>query len=308
MSEAEKSASPPPENRRKRGGARVVYRFAVLALVFAPIAFAFWASRKSQPHYQGRSLTAWLDELSSGQFEDRARATNAIRAIGTNALPVLLALLREEDSLPASRFIDFLRRQSFLRLGLRHPSERYGQVALGFRVLGPLAAPAGPELERILTNGPARISAAFCLATIGPDNLPIFLRGLDSLDPDTLMGSIAAIAELHKAAQPAAPKLLRLAQARDPRVRRLALFTLGNIGPDPSNAVPLFISCLRDGDSRVRVQAAHALGVLGPRARSATPALLPLLSDPLLEVRSEAAEALRVIEPEAARRAAEKAE
>ena len=65
--------------------------------------------RSKEPSYQGRSLTDWLNDYARTQYandpepwiplwteEDKAvrtRSENAIRKIGTNALPVLLKMV-----------------------------------------------------------------------------------------------------------------------------------------------------------------------------------------------------------------------
>ena len=43
-------------------------------------------AKPGEPYYQGHSLSHWLNEAASGSEE----AQTAVRAIGTNAIPVLV--------------------------------------------------------------------------------------------------------------------------------------------------------------------------------------------------------------------------
>jgi hypothetical protein len=65
------------------------------------------------------------------------------------------------------------------------------------------------------------------------------------------------------------------AALRDPdaRLRKKAVFTLGNIGPSDPAALPALIGALRDADAGVRCEAILALLKCGPHAKEAIPAL-----------------------------------
>jgi len=59
---------------------------AVVAVTFIAGAFLLLMAR-SEPSYGGRSLSYWLNEARVNRSE---QATNAIRALGTNAWPFLV--------------------------------------------------------------------------------------------------------------------------------------------------------------------------------------------------------------------------
>ena len=102
-------------------------------------------------------------------------------------------------------------------------------------------------------------------------------------------------------AQPAdlVARLITGLKNRDAMVRRVAVVTLGGIGPEAKEAIPALIAALKDDDPWVRRTAAGALGGIGPEAKEAIPALIAALKDGDPGVRRTAAEALGAISPAA---------
>ena len=82
-------------------------------------------------------------------------------------------------------------------------------------------------------------------------------------------------------AQPAdlVARLITDLKNRDAMVRRVAVVTLGGIGPRAKEAIPALIAALKDDDPGVRQTAAGALGGIGPEAKEAIPALISALKD-----------------------------
>ena len=92
-------------------------------------------------------------------------------------------------------------------------------------------------------------------------------------------------------------RLIRELQDTDSDVRSIAAVTLGEIGPEAEDAVPILIKLLQDQDAEgfVRANAATALGKIGEGASKAVPALINALRDQDKYVRKDAAEALEKI-------------
>src|SRR5437899_940581 len=69
-------------------------------VLLAVVAFAaFFALRPREPVYQGKRLSEWLADLNcAGRGQINQEAENAIRQIGTNALPFLVTDLCTLDS------------------------------------------------------------------------------------------------------------------------------------------------------------------------------------------------------------------
>jgi hypothetical protein len=65
-----------------------------VALALILIAVALLSSRTTEPPFQGKGLGAWLIEImNAGSDREAEPAKNAVRQIGTNAVPYLLQRL-----------------------------------------------------------------------------------------------------------------------------------------------------------------------------------------------------------------------
>jgi hypothetical protein len=128
----------------------------LLVAIGSAVATCARAADLIEPECRGYPLSYWLEHyLTRATPEDRAVAEEAgvaIKEIGTNALPCLIEWLRHK------------------------PSTMNGPGAnVGFKVLGPAAAPAIPELEQMAndpSNRPASFRALLALEAIGPAALP----------------------------------------------------------------------------------------------------------------------------------------
>ena len=79
----------------------------------------------------------------------------------------------------------------------------------------------------------------------------------------------------------------------DAKVRKRAVFKLGNVGPADAAALPALVGALHDGDARVRAEAILALMKCGPGARESVPALSDMQQrDRDAHVRAHAGKAL----------------
>src|SRR2546430_3108243 len=70
-----------------------------VAAVTVAIGIARWWTHESGPSYEGESLTDWLTNP-----EERPDAPDAVRQMGTNALPTLLTWIQYEPSPWRGRF------------------------------------------------------------------------------------------------------------------------------------------------------------------------------------------------------------
>src|SRR5713226_5462706 len=99
---------------------------------------AFYMLRPREPVYQGKRLSAWLQELDYRKPEKiRLQAEDAFRHFGTNAVLPLLTIFRSEDSKLQWRLRRFF--ESTLGGPFPFPSsfERQQQAASAFQALGP---------------------------------------------------------------------------------------------------------------------------------------------------------------------------
>jgi HEAT repeat protein len=76
---------------------------------------------------------------------------------------------------------------------------------------------------------------------------------------------------------PQLPTMKKALGYSDPKLRSLAAYALGTMGPKPASAVPALTRLLRDESEDVRRAAVYALGEMGPEAKSAIPELVKML-------------------------------
>src|ERR1700722_974147 len=209
-----------------------------------------------EPEYQGRPLSYWLTGYDSKSYKRShtndpppptfGQADEAVRAIGADAIPALLKILRPESKLKTN-VIALLQQQHVIKVSIEPPNPVV--VFHAFRVLGPVTSNAVPELIRIFESNPPPLSQAIIPQLFG---------------------------ELGPAAALAVPTLLRGLCHSNEWVRINSAWALRHIHAEPGKVVPALIKCLSDSDRNVQGQAADALAAFGKDAQSAVPALLQM--------------------------------
>jgi HEAT repeat protein len=81
----------------------------------------------------------------------------------------------------------------------------------------------------------------------------------------------------------------------DVRVRKMAVASLGNVGPADPAAIPALMQAVNDRNAKVRGEAILALLKLGPAAKDAIPVLTQAQKDRDPQVRGYATKALERI-------------
>src|SRR6266853_6006609 len=115
-----------------------------LFLAAAVGVFAWRSGHPSVPLYEGKSLSYWLKQGAASWWTGdntsvQLKAAVAVRLAGTNAIPILLKMLRRKDSALESKLHTWARRERLLRID--HAEDVYwnDQGAQGFMALGPAA-------------------------------------------------------------------------------------------------------------------------------------------------------------------------
>jgi len=211
---------------------------------------AGWILLRGEPRYDGRSLGSWLADLDPDVPEhNQKRAAEALRHLGTNAVPVLVRMIQErEPAKPTLRqeLIHLLSRQSLVRIKIDPDGDVHWRAARGFEALGPAGESALPALIKLFRDEPSRPNATAAIVGIGkPAVRPLMLELVHS----------------------------------DSRVRAEAVRALGAIGAEPDLAVPALLARVEDSDRSVRSDAIRALGEFGHSAASAVPLLTRLLTN-----------------------------
>jgi hypothetical protein len=216
-------------------------------------------SGATEPVYQGKTLTLWLEDhfTTLPNSPGREKADEAVRRIGTNAIPSLLRMIRAKDP-PAFvlKLLDLAGKQRLVRIRYRHARQRHYGADYAFQILGTNAVCAVPELIRI------------CEAPRDPASQEYAAKALGDIGP---------------AAKAAIPVLLRSFAHTNAEVRFRAVSAVLQIGGDPNILVPALKSVLKDPKREVRFNAVGALRRLGARARPALPELMEALQDPYIK-------------------------
>ncbi|MDB6063948.1 MAG: repeat protein [Pedosphaera sp.] len=224
-------------------------------------------------------MSAWLKVYSVRSNDpafdkEKLKAANeAVRHIGTNAIPALLPRLMASDSPFTLRLVALARKQHLFKVTFTSATDKYLQGYNGFRELG----------------------------AKGGDTVPVLIRMYEqNLSPESQNSIAIAFGCVGPAAEEAIPMLLRSLGDAKPSSRECAIVALGGIHARPEIVLPPLIKCLSDQDVSVKWYAALAVGYFGPDAKLAVPDLLKLLSDSDARLRDQAKDSLKKIDPEAA--------
>lgn len=288
-------------------------RFLVLLLLLAAFmaGLSAYLLRQREPVYQGRPLSKWLEELEYSRLQDgRGSSAEALRHMGTNAMPTLVKMLRARDSELKLQLIRLARKQGLVRVGpfRFHPTPglvRCRTAIAACELLGPSARSAIPELVALLreTEPQTGYAAARALGAIGAEAIPALVSELANENKETRLRAVMAMGAFPKGSTVLVPPLLRSLHDPGADVRNMATAALGRFGLEAAVVVPALAECLADPSSYVRMNAAQGLGGFGRLANSAVPALLQALEDENKEVCALAAIALKKVDGEAARKA-----
>lgn len=106
--------------------------------------------------------------LQSTNLTMRAEAEAAVRTIGTNAVPTLIAWLSHRDSEPEKGLTQWLAKRGLITRD--HFSENYyrSKALCGFRTLGTNSQSALPDLRRLLADPALALEAASALVWVAP--------------------------------------------------------------------------------------------------------------------------------------------
>jgi tetratricopeptide (TPR) repeat protein len=148
-------------NEQQERGMNWTKRVALIVLVLAMGVGGFmWLVRPPrEPSYQGKTLSEWLaDYNDAGEAEDtnaQEECRDAIRHIGTNAIPPLLRILKAKDSAAKIKIMELLERQDFIRIPISSVEEEKWKLISGFHLLGQMATNAAPALIDIYAHPPS---------------------------------------------------------------------------------------------------------------------------------------------------------
>lgn len=234
-------------------------RIALSLLLLAGFGTSLWyALQPREPVYEGKRLTLWLRDLSvsnlqSGSDAERAlrsaqaeKARNAVKQIGTNAVPQLLRMLR--TCRPESKMRRFtqnlLDKQRLIQVELPAHEDLSWLAPFGFEALGSASVGAIPDLCRMLANPYTSMQSANCLRHIGPAAAPALVEVAAKSERAAAIPALLLLGDFGQASQSAVPLLEQLANNPGNPVAGPALRVLSRLHERPNSLLPLLIDRL----------------------------------------------------------------
>lgn len=271
---------------------RTVIPLCVLFLSFGLCIWLLTGSLDNEPSFRGKKLSQWIREYRIGATpEARREAEDAVRTMGTNALPTLLRWIQQRDSLVREKTFQLVRRLPGNKADLRRAIHNRGLAGYGFHILGSEASSATSVLTRLLENDASAIdfstdlmvaeSAVAALQEIGIPAIPTLAQALTNRHQSVRKAAAQALGQFGRAASNVVPALVGSLSDTNAEMRLFAVRSLGQIGTDENVVVPRLIKILSDGWELNRLAAATALGAFNSRAGSAVPHLEQTLKNPL---------------------------
>ena len=266
------------------------WRVFILLGILLLLVNAIW--HPFEQRYQGKRLSAWAKDILNCEFGEasgaqhwdevqakRAEAVEAIRHIGTKALPLALKYCRAKDSALKKKLKDRANGQKVFEIHLLHDTD-YQQMGVEiFEALGPVARPAIPSLIKLFQEKDEGVSSAaeMALNAVGPDAIPPLIAALTNANERVRASAAITLGGFEAQARTAVPALIRRLADDNPQVRATAALSLGEINQDSDLVIPALLPCLKDKDAHVRQFTAWALGHIGKQPELVVPALFARL-------------------------------
>jgi hypothetical protein len=265
------------------------------------IAVALMPGRSSEPTYQGKRLSTWIDDFFDTLPQTNQATVAAVQAIGTNAVPCLLDWLTNR---PNALILRLNRMANILVVERLHWRKKYfgmpvlgrGYAVQGFRWLGHSGSNAIPTLLTQLPDVDIGESAAASLSYIGRPAVPVVIEVLTNGTPLARLNVAGHVSLMGSDALPVVPVLLLLMKDTNADLRCEATARLALLHLEPSLIMPALTNALNDPDYRIRIWALRGLVNFGPLAGNSFPLVINLLRDPNVLVRTEATNCFQDIE------------
>jgi HEAT repeat protein len=246
-----------------------------------------------QPRYQGRTLSEWLVDLSSGNYQTQRLARVAIQEMGPAAVPFLTNSLAQRNAISIRMYRkNFLPRKitawSHRIIKWQTPMMESRNAAIALQSLGPEASNAIPALVAAAGDPSWTVAqaAAGALAAMGSNAVPALDQRLSKASPAELPWLLQSAMALGTNAAPLAPKLAPLLETP---LWGSAAAALAGCG---AAAVPIVTDRLATTNQELQIRALHVFGNMGTKAVAATNAIVPLTMSTNANVRYAAFTAL----------------
>jgi hypothetical protein len=295
---------------------RLLLVLLAVALVVGFVALVWHGPR--EPSHQGISLSEWLSAYRpiGARAPGSQQAADAVRHIGTNALPFLVSWIEDYRNPPPwrARLLSYAWKpgspgRKILLETIAKPEVRAERASWGFQILGEAARPAIPDLVRVANQGDpgSSTAATAALVYLGKDALLPLLALMTNSAPVVryqAKQSMSNMEYLGPNAHPGVVLLIHNLSDPDPELATSAAEVLGWLQLESDITVPALVECCAHSSNKdLRMAAAFGLMMFGGSARPAVPALVKMLHDPSLRIRELTTNALQKIAPEALQKA-----
>jgi HEAT repeat protein len=250
-------------------------RLLIASLVLVVVVTGLWllhVRSERRASYQGKHTRVWAQQLyTTYEPSGTNAAAVAFRAMGSNAVPALRALLHLRDPLYEKALLKYARHLPakprlylFQKIKPGHTIEyRLGAVrALG--VLGPTAIEALPDMIEVLSDPDARVrwTAAQTIFHLGPEAIVAVIQLTTNANVNVRHAAVYALGEARTNALPAVPALIRCLLDPNEAVRGSTIYSLSRVGfPAVPKALELAVT---DPDPQMQNAAFRSLVVLRP--------------------------------------------
>jgi len=195
------------------------------AALIGIIGVVMWVASSREPHYQGKAEHVWLDEMYEWDGDVKYPAFQAFQAMGTKALPELLAIVQKDPSKLSAR-IDVLNwMQSSIKIPGGGAWKKNRSALWALYATGSNAVPVWPALTNMLFHRKSDFAEI---------SIPPLLAAYPSADANGRVFIMVALAQFGPTARSAIPTMKAALTDRNSDVRHVAAFALKKI--DPQNA------------------------------------------------------------------------
>ena len=290
-------------------------RGLLLAVLFVALAggMVWMLSRPPEPAYQGKPLSAWLNEIFLNEFnfsgvpgDTNKAALVAFLEMGTNAIPALLKIIQSGDPPFEGLFSELNGMQSRVHFPVRETRRQRWAASFALYAMGANAKSAFPTLTNLLFDTKVLVSGAFptmALAGLGSEGVPPLLAALTNQNALVRASAASGLGWARSDLNIVVPALTGRLSDQHMWVHYTALEALCQLHAEPELAVPALMKEFPGKNPGHRREILIALGEFGTNASAAVPLLLEALSDNDQEERKYAAWALKHIDPAAAAKA-----
>ncbi|MEI7731704.1 MAG: HEAT repeat domain-containing protein [Verrucomicrobiota bacterium] len=248
---------------------------ALLALVVALICCKI---KTAEPSYQGKSLSEWMEEIDTDAVfngNGELSSTNkeiatALRAMGTNSVPILLGQLELSDSKIHDWIEELNRRQKIVKIPIGADAwKSKAKATRALVALGPTAKPFISQLVPLLYDTNKSIRATAVLVAIGPEAYPAILTALQHTNSNIRYHVLWGMGWCREKCAFAVPSLISMLNDQDITAQNIAIQVLGRIKSEPDITIPALNKLLSSSDPAIFFNAAKALEAFGTNSTAA---------------------------------------